>query len=185
MQDLLRKSATRALLPISQTKPKWALEIKEFYGDENKILVTFNPSKQIEYCEHLERCFIGLAPTLHQMKIAYSVSRVEMWLEIQLHDLSEYTGVTIKPTPEQLEAIAQTIILKFGYLKLTELMVFFQKFKAGEYGVFYGSFDGLLITAAIVQFLTYRSHKLDEYENIKRQVQREKDRMNKVPNPFE
>lgn len=43
-------------------------------------------------------------------------------------------------------------------------MVFFQRFKAGKYGTFYGSIDGIVISKALNEFMEYRRTKFIENE---------------------
>lgn len=47
--------------------------------------------------------------------------------------------------PADFIELARTIILGYGGFKLTEFMVFFQRFKQGLYGTFYGVFDPMVI----------------------------------------
>lgn len=70
----------------------------------------------------------------------------ESWLEIQLLDLAEFSGVRKDGmTEKEYEEIARIIISGYGDFKLTEFMVFFQRFKQGLYGTFYGVFDPMVI----------------------------------------
>lgn len=125
----------------------------------------FNPSKQFEYASNsLERCFTGVCPSIKRVSVSFGIEVGKNWLIAQLIDLALYTGIKEKPEMKQIESIADTIIFNYGYLKLTEFMVFFQRFKAGKHGVFYGTIDGIVITKAINDFMEYRKTKLAEYE---------------------
>jgi hypothetical protein len=142
------------------------LEILNKYGDAINFLTVFNPDKQVEYAENELRCFSGTAPVLYRVSKTYGRNIAENWLEIQLYDLSEYSGCKDKFDTKQVEQVAKVILLNYGYLKVTEFMVFFQKFKAGNYGKFYGSVDGLVITSALHEFINYRANKLDKIKNM-------------------
>lgn len=137
------------------------------YPTSEALLLSFNPDAQIACVEHEDRCFIGMAPTLHEIRLTYGGLTSEMWLEIQLRDLSEFAGCREKMSEVQIERTAQTIILHFGFLKITELMVFFQQFKAGMYGKFYGVVDGLVITEALQGFMKFRADKLRSIETAR------------------
>jgi hypothetical protein len=113
---------------------------------------------------NLQRCFTGQAPSLTRVKVTFGEEISENWLIAQIIDLSLFCGIKEKPDMVQVEAIARTIIANYGYLKLTELMVFFQRFKAGKHGTFYGNFDGITLNKALNDFLKYRREKLNEYE---------------------
>ncbi|NDV47501.1 hypothetical protein D0T49_10630 [Paludibacter sp. 221] len=140
----------------------------EKYGNAEQFLTTFNPDKQVQYARHELQCFASeVAPSLTRLSTTYGNNTAEAWLEIQLKDLSEFSGCKEKLTVKQFEDTARTIILHYGHLKVTELMVFFQQFKAGQYGKFYGAVDGLAITSALKEFMKYRSVKLFEIESAR------------------
>lgn len=150
-----------------------AREIISRYGNKENFLKLFNPDKQAEYCKHLERCFSGYAPSLYRTKIAYGDTTAESWLEVQIRDLSEYTGCKDKMTIRQIEETSKIIINNYEYLKITELMYFFQLFKSGRFGRFYGVVDGLVITSSLFEFLKIRKEELNRIERDKINQQRQ------------
>ena len=131
----------------------------------NDLLLAFNPGKQVECASLGDRCYTGMAPTLTEAKKVWGNDIAESWLEIQLYDLSEFAGCKEKMTQAQIVATAQTIILHFSYLKISELMVFFQRLKAGVYGHFYGAVDGMVITEALQSFLRFRAEQVRRIES--------------------
>lgn len=137
----------------------------ERYKDKMTFLTAFNPDVQYLCADNLERCFMGSAPTLAVVREAFSTATVESWLEIQLRDLSEFSGCKDKLTIQQLDEIARVIYTMFPYLKVTELAYFFLLFKSGKFGKFYGSVDGLKITESLQSFLKMRSNYIEAYEN--------------------
>jgi hypothetical protein len=164
VSKIIQQIGSKDNLP-SECKKQWAVEIREKFGSDVDFLKTFNPSNQVLFIEKgLERCFVGLAPSLNRTKKTYSNETVKNWLIAQLIDLSLFVGIKEKPEITTLEAISDTIMLLYGFLKVTELMVFFQRFKAGKYGTFYGSIDGIIITSAINEFLEYRKEMLNKIE---------------------
>lgn len=78
--------------------------------------------------------------------------------------------------PADFIELARTIILGYGGLKLTEFMVFFQRFKQGFYGTFYGVFDPMVITRSLREFRADREKLLRFYEDKKRQEEKERER---------
>lgn len=145
---------------------------RERYKDKKTVLCLFNPSEQVRYTRNLERCFMGHAPTLTTLALAFGRDAAETWLEVQLNNLSEFSGCKDKLSDRQTEEIAQTILATFGFLKLTELMYFFLLFKSGEFGKFYGAVDGLTITSALKSFLRIRTEHLQTYEREEQERQR-------------
>lgn len=57
-----------------------------------------------------------------------------------------------KITLHQLTNLAASIYNEYAYLKLSEFMLFFQRFKLGHYGRFYGAVDPIRITEALLEF---------------------------------
>lgn len=148
-----------------QTSPA-IIDLYNRYGtDCSKILSAFNPSKQVAFCRDEQRCYFGKAPSLGVMRLAYGHNVAESWMQIQLNDLAEFSGCKGKLNERQITELASIIISKYGYLKLTEFMLFFQKFKRGEYGIFYGNVDPMKILEAFPKFCEERIH---EYECKKR-----------------
>lgn len=75
----------------------------------------------------------------------------------------------------QIKTCADVIAREYGYLKLTELMLFFSDFKAGKYGVFYGSVSPLQITYALRQFCEERKEIRTAYLMQQEAAKRDKD----------
>lgn len=78
-------------------------------------------------------------------------------------------------TEKEYEEIARIIISGYGDFKLTEFMVFFQRFKQGLYGTFYGVFDPMVITRSLREFRADREKLLRFYEDKKRHEGKERE----------
>lgn len=130
----------------------------------------FNPSKQTDYCRFVERCYFGNAPSIGLVATAYGRDVAESWLIIQLNDLSEFAGCRDKLKIHQIEELATMMLEYYGHYKLTEFMLFFQKFKKCEYGKFYGSVDPMMIMGALD---TFNRDRLGAY--FKREAEIEKE----------
>ena len=148
-------------------------EITKAYGDRDKFLVTFNPDLQQDICGDSDLCFFGGAPTLAQINATYGSQTAAMWLVPQLYNLSEFCGCKDKLEGRPLEECASVIAGEFFYLSVTELMLFFHRFKSGRYGRFYGTVDPLVITTSIRVFLNERVSAYIEHE---KEEERRKDR---------
>lgn len=141
-----------------------ALDVVSRYGSEHDFLVTFNPDRQTDYTKDLVRVFKGSAPSIHLVSEAYGEEIALSWLEVQIYNLSEFAGCRNKITIPQVEETVKMIQQEFGYLNVAEIMLFCQKFKACEYGNFYGSVDPMLILGALRDFVVERNLKLAELE---------------------
>lgn len=144
------------------------------YGDRENFMCLFNPDRQVEFGEHPDRCHFGSAPTLGTLRSAYGKNMPTSWLVPQLLNLSEYCGCKNKLTDAQLEECARVIASEYFYLKTTELMLFFSRFKAGRYGRFYGNVDPMVITSALVVFRRERVEAIARHEAEDREKERER-----------
>ena len=66
------------------------------------------------------------------------------------------------------------IATEYYYLKVSELMLFFHRFKTGRYGRFYGSVDPLVITTSLRDFVRERGIAYEQHEQEERE-RREKE----------
>jgi len=121
----------------------------------------------------------GSAPTLKTILTAYpqNPNGIYDWLNAYLVDLAIFEGKTASAVAYQINSISHSIVEKYHYLKLTEIMLFFSMFKAGELidkngedlTKMYGSFSGKVILAALRNFvLNYRNNVIYDEEKNKR-----------------
>lgn len=115
---------------------------------------------------------MGDAPSLGTLSKAWGENITEAWLEMQLIDLSEFSGVKDKLSTFQLDSISQVIMATWGYYKVSEMMLFFLQFKSGKYGKFYGSVDSMVITEALREFDKERCQAIDRY--VREEEERQK-----------
>ena len=104
-----------------------------------------------------------------------------MWLVAQLYNLSEYCGCKGKLEGKPLEECAHIISMEFHYLKVSELMLFFYRFKTGRYGRFYGSVDPLIITESLRMFCDERSSAYTRHEQEQRKQREAEQRKLAIP----
>lgn len=86
----------------------------------------------------------------------------------QLEDLADFAGCREKLTPQRCDEIAQLIMARYGYLKVSELMLFFLRFKLAEYGEFYGAVDPMRILGALRKFDRERAELQQRYDRERR-----------------
>lgn len=151
-------------------------ELVARYGDKNRFLQTFHVNNQITYTNDEQRCHFGKAPTLAQVSKAYGSQTTEEWLIYQIVDLSEFCKLKSKLTSTQVKQTAQLIMNAYGYLKVSEVMLYFRRFKFGQYGRFYGSVDAMIILDCIKKFCNerrdaiHRQRKKEEEQRKERQM---------------
>ncbi len=150
------------------------MQLQSKYGNRQQFMMTFHVDKQTELTRNEERCYFGTAPTMGMVNTAYGKKTAQEWLTAQLADLSEFSGARDKITGRQIKQLADIIATDYHWLKISEIMLFFRKFKRGEYGKFYGAVDPLTITQGIQEFLRDRSEawaKRDQKEMEARQAE--------------
>lgn len=154
----------------SASRDAWLQTQRSQWGRTAEVLLNrFNPDVQRYCATNVEKCFRGDTPTLSEVRLAYSAATVDSWLDIQLADLVRFCGVKGKEEFTRIiDPVIQVISDNFGYLKLSEMMLFFQQFKAGRYGRFYGTVDPMVITEALQQFLEFRADRLAVIERKRR-----------------
>lgn len=133
------------------------------------MLARFNPANQTKFCADVQRAYFGTAPRLGVVAGAFGRNIAEAWLMAQLTDLSEFAGAKDKLTAKKLEELAVMIAADYPHYKLTEFMLFFQRFKRCAYGKFYGSVDPMVITGALAQF---HRERCEVYEARRREQMR-------------
>ena len=101
------------------------------YGNREAFLSSFNPDIQRQICTDSELCMFGEYPTLSALRNGYGNNAPVMWLIPQLYNLSEYCGCKEKLQGKPLEECASIIANEFHYLKVSEVMLFFYRFKTG------------------------------------------------------
>ena len=168
--------------PQSQEITQHSTSNIQVYESKDEFLIKFNPQKQNEYIKHFDRCFIGKALRLTDVAGAYEAKTAIFWIKIQLLDLALFTGVK-KPSDEQITMLCETILANYGFLKVTELMVFFSKFKAGQFERFFGNFDAMVITNSLATFVELsKNWKFEAYKR-EEMAKREKRHENTIPMP--
>lgn len=173
-----RKEQQEQQTSLPDCCPKTNLPSK--YGELKDFLVAFNPATQMQICQSSDVCFFGDSPTMFTIRKEYGVNAPTAWLIPQLYDLSEYCGCKGKLTDNQLEQCAVVIATTYPWLKVSELMLFFFRFKSARYGRFYGTVDPLIITSALREFVTERANAYQKREQEEQDRQREESRRNSV-----
>ena len=143
------------------------LVVKRFGNDMN-FLVTVNPDTQTFFAAKPQAALMGDYPTLRDIDTAYGRDFSVEWLVPQIADLVLYTGARNLTEAQQL-GLARVIATEYKYLKVTEMLFFFYRFKTGRYGRFYGKVDPMVVTCALREFIKERNLMLDSFETEERQ----------------
>lgn len=136
-----------------------------------EILRTYSVKNALQVSADKDQCLFGNAPVLWDMNRQIGRGTSEEWLVYHLADLCEYAGAREKMTGNQIKQVAELIATDFGFLKVTELMLFFRRMKTGCYGTFYGTVDPFIIMNALRKFVDERNDLI---------AQREEERLKKA-----
>lgn len=137
----------------------------------SELMMRYNPDAQRLIATNPDSCFFGDYPTLSEISCQCGVEVSVAWLIPQLANLSEYCGVRDKMTDMQIEECAFNIATDFFYLKVSELMLFFHRVKAGRYGkIFFGTVDPLAILVALRDFIQERAFAIDRMVTVTRKA---------------
>ena len=147
-----------------------------------RLLTTYNPSEQVKFARFPERCVCGSAPTLAKIKAEYGEEVMVKWLVIELNDYNNFVGVKEenKNSLEVMKEVAQMIYNRYYHLKLSEVMLFFQRLKYGDYGEMYGSVDAVRILRAFKNFMYDRNRIIDKVAQEEREKAEAESRKNAI-----
>ena len=165
---------------LTRQEQKKQLAIVERFGDRDAFLNTVTPKTQAAFAAKPMQAFMGDYPTITGIRIAYGGKFPEQWLYPQIADLALFTGAA-NINKEQMRSLASVIATEYHYLKVTEILIFFHRFKAGHYGRFYGSVDPMVITCALREFIKDRNLFIEQYERELQNAKREQEQMKLQP----
>lgn len=151
-----------------------AISCIEKNGDYNKFLESYGISKMDVYItNHYDRMFVGTAPTLATMRVAYGDKETMAWIALYLVDISKFKGIVTKSDSSAIVDAAKMIVTNYGKLKATELMVFFNMFKSSKFRgrdnddltTMYGEFQCSVIMNCLELFSSFRVGEITRIEN--------------------
>lgn len=82
---------------------------------------------------NIQKSLCGEVPTLAQAVEAYTHINVATWMTGQLTNLCTYMGYSNMPNSTQTEAITDLFLQKYPFLRVTEVMYYFECIKDGKY----------------------------------------------------
>jgi hypothetical protein len=142
--------------------------------------MAYSPAAQRTLCSDKQLCLFGNFPTLADINKEYGTQTSVAWLIPQLLDLSEFCGCKDKLQGESLEECAWLIAQNYFFLKVSEVMLFFNYFKQGKYGRFYGSVDPLVIMTSFQDFIRERYDAYFAHESELNKKRSEEQKKNSI-----
>lgn len=121
----------------------------------------FSPQRQHTLARDPDRCMTDAdAPLLSVVEGVYGENAALGWLVGQIEDLFKMSAVGVKADDQALIVTAEAILAGYSDLRVTDIMLFFSRFKAGRYGKFYGAADPLAVTEALARYSEERRDAL-------------------------
>ena len=140
------------------------------------FLKRVNPDTQASFALHPVKAVTGDYPTLSELCDCYGKEAASAWLVPQLADMTMFTGAQNLKEKQQ-EQLADILAVEGRGLKVTELMLFFYRFKAGCYERFYSRFDPQAILSSLRMFIQERARAYDARDE---ELRRRKDAEHKA-----
>lgn len=126
------------------------------------------------------RAYLADTPTLRQYDAVYGDGSSAFWLEMHVVALFGSSSNRETGVVDGIRSFCQSFASNAGYCKLSELMLFFARYKAGRYDNSYSSFDARRIGNAFFrEFIPERNLELDRI--MRKVVQDEIEKMRFVP----
>lgn len=128
----------------------------ETYSDASTFLATYTPELEDYAAKEWQRSYVGAAPTLECVAAGYGMDTALVWLCFELESINLFTAARVKLDVRQQMALARKIMAGYGYLKVSEVLLFVYRFKCGLYEKFYGAVDAQKILASLHTFVVRR-----------------------------
>lgn len=139
-----------------------------------KLMVTYNPSEQMRFSCYPERCVTGSAPTLAKVAEQYGIENSLKWIVLQLNDFCNSIAFKEENKPQlvEMKQIARLMFNRYFHLKLSEVMLFFNNLKCGDYGALYGRLDVIQVFNALNKFMKQRGSIIDKIDKQEQERKR-------------
>lgn len=182
MVETITQIVQRERQEIERSSKKSCPTISKTKEDARELLERFNPSVQHKCYKHPARCISGNAPTLGEVGRLYGEQVAVDWLKIELNDYQNFVGVKEdnKAALDVVSELSRMILGRYYFLKLSELMLFFQRLKYGDYGEMYGYVDAVRILRALRSFVVERNVIIERLEQEEREKKRASERKNAI-----
>lgn len=158
---LLAESKKQMLTPSPNLPTTTATWTKK-YQTPSQIEQTFSPSQWSFASNNPERAYLSDCPTLKEYSLTFGEKVAEKWVYMQIMALYGASSNTDKGAADGIRLFAASFSRETSTFKLSELMLFFARYKAGKYDNSYYSFDTRRIgNAFFKEFLPERQRELD------------------------
>lgn len=145
-------------------------DIVRRYGDREHFFAHFNIDKPFRLEHYPAMIADDRYPTLTDINLTYGDSTAANLLSAWIANLETQLGASVKRLEiNQRIRLADDIVRRFYFLRVTELIVFFAEYRTGAYGHDYGSLDPKTFCEALRRFINERGYYIDRYMQEERE----------------
>lgn len=135
----------------------------------------FDPSKWGYVAQNAEKAYKADVPYLIHIENTYGRAYATMWIRAHVLALFGSSSCKDEEIANGIKLFAETFTSQTKGFKLSELMLFFARYKAGRYDNSYSAFDARRIgNAFFKEFLPERNRELDKIVREEEQMKIEK-----------
>lgn len=123
--------------------------------------IEFGKKFNLDFCmekyisvKTVEDALMGKKIKLRELSVAYGEEIIIGWIQAWLINLSRYMNFSI--TTQQAKTTAMFILEDCYMLNIVEFTLLFRKITRGNYGEFFGKFNGQIIMSACKQYRNQR-----------------------------
>lgn len=144
------------------------------------LLKKYSPCYWNYTVQNPERAYYAECPTVYECAEQFRIIDVSLWLQAQVLALFGSSPSDKKGVSDGISIFCDSFINEVMGYKLSELMLFFARYKAGKYDNSYSTFDPRRIgNAFFKEFLPDRQKEIGRFE--RRRVQEEIEKRRFVP----
>lgn len=96
------------------------------------------------------------------LDVAYKSGCAAAWLAEHIGELNTFSG-SKNMDDAQVKNLARMLAAEYKDMKISQMMLFFYRFKRGDFGKFYGMVDPMVITCALKDFVSDCEAKRSRY----------------------
>jgi hypothetical protein len=148
---------------VSKEQTAWLTKWKNHSDVERQ----FSPNNWGYTLSHPDKAYMADCPTLVAYEQIYGEGVSADWIRIQVLTLFGASNCKDAGVADGIKLFAQSFAQEVKTYKLSELMLFFARYKAGKYDNSYASFDARRIGNAF--FNEFRKERNNELDKINRE----------------
>ena len=147
-----------------------SLDVLEVYPEIEQFAIDFNLDNCMEKYIHIKSSLDGLKSRtvkLSELVNCYGEDNIVNWISAWLISVSAYMNFEI--SHQQSRTTSILILEELYMINLAEFSLFFKRLRKGQYGIFYGKFNGQTILMACSEFRMQRGKvisKMSEKEQM-------------------